>query len=50
MCEAADFRDNFTPESKAKVGTLTDHLENYKPERDETGTAIAPSAASSEFI
>ncbi|MSR58391.1 MAG: ABC transporter permease [Planctomycetaceae bacterium] len=35
------------PASKSKVGTLTDHLENYKPEKDENGKAVgrAPKAA-----
>jgi len=34
------------PESKAKVGTLTDHLENYKPETDDEGKVVAPAAKS----
>lgn len=30
------------PESKAKMGTLTDHLWNYMPQRDEEGNRIGP--------
>jgi lipoprotein-releasing system permease protein len=29
------------PETKAQVGTLVDHLENYKPELDENGKVVA---------
>ncbi len=28
------------PESKAKVGTLTEHLENYKPAKDDEGRVV----------
>ncbi|MFN0052450.1 MAG: ABC transporter permease [Planctomycetales bacterium] len=31
------------PATKAKVGTLTDHLENYKPTKDENGNVVGTS-------
>jgi lipoprotein-releasing system permease protein len=34
------------PESKSQVGTLTDSLENYKPEKDSNGKIIAAAARS----
>ncbi|HTI51593.1 MAG TPA: ABC transporter permease [Planctomycetaceae bacterium] len=36
------------PESKSQVGTLTDSLENYKPEKDENGKIIAAAPRSAD--
>src|SRR5882672_5628927 len=36
------------PASKSKVGTLTDHLENYKPETDENGKTIGRAPKSTD--